>query len=342
MDDVFDLFAHKRSFVRSKHHPSGLTTAMRLKPPPDAADGYEDGFIASPECFITVKRIDVNRTFVDEERGLGRLAFLFYLGGQRIVEFAGFGQRRLNGPSFYVYHFPPGVRKRNTWSQGDYERVVAVSFWTDRLPEIVEDVLGPNEMMSALRARTDQYPILLQRPLTLEMEQAARHVLLPSIHASLLPHLLIAKANELLCLGLDSVLLSLTSTNSPIDRLQAQVRHACQILEREIRNPPTVSELARAVRLSVNTLTREFAKTYGIGIPEFVTHQRMKAAHHALTETDRPLKRISYDIGYQHTSNFCAAFKRHFGRTPTEVRRTGMSDLGFSALDRNGGPPQSA
>ena len=28
----------------------------------------------------------------------------------------------------------------------------------------------------------------------------------------------------------------------------------------------------------------------------------------------------AYDVGYRHTSNFCLAFKRHFGRTAHRLR----------------------
>ena len=326
--------------MRSGSHPSGLSTAMRLEPPPGAAVGYEDGFIASSECFITVKQIVAKQTFAEEARGLGRFVFFFHLGGERIIDISGFGTRHLSGPSFYVSYLPPGAIRRSTWVQGGHETIVAVGFWADRLPKVIKDVLGPNSMLRTLNSMTDHDPILLQCPLSIEMEQAARNLLLPRVHRVLLSHFLVTKANELLCLGLDSVLSALNPNTCDLDvsssmalqmnRLESQIRCASQILEREIRNPPSVLELARIVKLPASTFAREFWNTYGVGVPEFLSHQRMKAAHNALVTTDLPLKKISYDVGYQHTSNFCAAFKRHFGRTPTEVRRSSLHGAGLS------------
>ena len=333
MASLFDQLeaAYGSCFVRSESHPSGLKTAMRLEPPPDIAVGYEDGFIISPECFVTVKRIEANRTFAEEERGLGRLVFLFHLGGQRIVGISGFGERCLGGPSFYGYYLPPGTMKKTTWIQGSCETVVAVGFWPQRLPRVIKDVLGSNSMLQTLNSEPNGDPIFLQSSLSLEMERAARDVLLPKVHRSLLSYFLMTKANELLCLGFDAVISALNPRASQSTELQSQIRRACQILEREIQNPPSVLELAQNVRLSAGTLVREFGNIYGVGIPEFLSHQRMKAAHHALVTTDLPLKKISYDVGYQHTSNFCTAFKRHFGRTPTEVRRASGQCVGLRA-----------
>ena len=306
---------------------------MRLQPPSDAAVGYEDAYAALPECFITVKQIAANRRFEDEVRGLNRVLFLFHLNGQRTVDINGAGTCRLNGPSFYFQYLPRGTTKMNTWIAGDHETVVAISFDADRAPKIVEDALGTRSVLNALSPMADGRPILLRCPLSLEMEQAARNTLRPSVHASLLPHFVMIKANELLCLGLDSILFALDSQLSKEEKLQSRIRHVGQILEREIQNPPSVAELSKVVKLPVDVLAREFWKIYGVNVTEFLMHQRMKMAHHALVTTDIPLKRISYDVGYQHTSNFCTAFKRHFGRTPTEVRRAVERDTCIDSLE---------
>jgi AraC-like DNA-binding protein len=46
----------------------------------------------------------------------------------------------------------------------------------------------------------------------------------------------------------------------------------------------------------------------------------MHRAHHMLTSTALPLKQIAHELGYNHTSNFCLAFKRNFGITPRQAR----------------------
>ena len=322
---MFKQLADGRSFVAGSGHPSGLATATRLTPPPERASGYEDAFIASPELVITARHIDAAKSFADEERGLGRLAFVFHLGGERRVEISGIGTCHLNGPSFNVHYLPPGSRKRSTWCSGGRETAVVIGFWAGRLPQAVQDALGPESALRKLCPQGDGTAVWLERPLSAEMEQAARQVLYPKVHGSLLSAFLVAKANELLCLGLDSVFLEWQPQASASRRLQSQVRRAIALLERDLRNTPSTNELARSVDLPVASLVYEFQRTYGMAVPEFVMHLRMKAAHEALLHTDQPLKRISYEIGYQHTSNFCTAFKRYFGRTPTEARRAGVA-----------------
>ena len=66
---------------------------------------------------------------------------------------------------------------------------------------------------------------------------------------------------------------------------------------------------------------REFQTSFCVTVPEFISRLRLKRAYDAVLTTDQPLKLISYEVGYQHTSNFCNAFKRLYGRTPTDLRR---------------------
>ena len=212
------------------------------------------------------------------------------------------------------------MREKNTWVQGGGETAVAIGFSADKPPKVIEDVLAPTSILRVLNANACDEPILFKQPLPLEMELAARHILLPGLHASLLRHFLVAKADELMCLGLDAILSASDSMKPPISEPQSKIRYVCQILETRIQRPPSVLELAQAVRLPANILARKFTETYGTSIARFLLHQRMKAALHALLTTNLPLKRISYDVGYRHVSNFCAAFKRHYGRTPTEMR----------------------
>lgn len=299
-------------------HPIGLPIAHRIVPPQSVARGYEDAFIASPECLVTTKRIEVSQGFVDQEHGFGRLAFVFHLNGQRIVDISGLGKRHLNGPSFSVHYLPSGATKKSTWMTKDRETAVVIGFWPHTPPQVVSKLLRQVPEIQRLLPICESKPMWLERPLTIEMEQAARFILSPRVHPALFPDILMNKVNELLCLGIDALMSSPHAER--LNTVQAKLQQARQIIETNLRDVPSAAELARRVDLPASTFSVEFQQEIDISLSDFKLQLQMKKAHHLLVTTGLPLKSVSYEVGYHHASNFCTAFRRYFGRTPTEVR----------------------
>ena len=325
-----------RAHGRLLDHPIEPKIGMRMEPPRSVAAGYEDLFLTSPDCLMTVRKVDANRAFDEEERGLGRLSFVFHLGGQRAVDVSGFGSYSLQGPTFGVQYMPVGATKTSTWTGGDHVTMVVVGFWIDRLPTIVRDVLRKNPSLSTLGHSRDTDPIAFSNALTIEMEQAARQVFYTDIHPTILPHYVASKANELISLALDALIRPTEQPRTDDMDVTDQLRYAREILMRDLQEPPTVKALAQAIDMPVRTLTTKFRSTYGSSIPKFISQERLKKAYHAIVTTDAPLKTIGYDVGYQHTSNFCSAFKEHFGKTPKETKLAAKRMARHRRSDRSG------
>ncbi len=88
----------------------------------------------------------------------------------------------------------------------------------------------------------------------------------------------------------------------------------------EIRQAPTLSELAALCKLSVRQLTRGFRTSRGCSIGEHVTRARLKNAQQMLA-TEQSVKAIAYSLGFASPSSFSYAFRRALGETPREFRR---------------------
>jgi AraC-like DNA-binding protein len=318
MRDMMERLTDGRSFSRAPSHPSGLAQAARVLPPERLGDGYEDAYLPSPEFVITAKQITARRTFSDEEPGLGRLVFIFHLQGRRIIDLAG-ERHELDGPAFAVCYQAEGVPKRSTWLEGDRETAVVVGFWPTDPPSVLRGPGGPSAWRSVF-AHGGRRAGWLKQPLSLEMEQASRLILAPKVHATVLPHFLITKANELLCLGCDAVLGVEASAQDPHAAINAKQSQVLQIIEQHLQDVPPLAELAAEVGLPPIGLSAKFQAAFGCSVPEYVLERRMRKAEHLLASTDRPLKQVAYEVGYRHTSNFCLAFKRHFGRTAHRLR----------------------
>ena len=83
----------------------------------------------------------------------------------------------------------------------------------------------------------------------------------------------------------------------------------------------TVEKLGRPVGLSRSALAERFAQVMGEPIFAFLTRWRLHLAAEALLTTDRAIRAIAKDAGYESAGAFSAAFKRAFRRPPTAWRR---------------------
>jgi AraC-like DNA-binding protein len=81
-------------------------------------------------------------------------------------------------------------------------------------------------------------------------------------------------------------------------------------------------DLARRCGCSVRHFTRLFRGHFGVSIHARQTQLRLEKARQLLCETDARVSDIALDSGYRHLGLFTAVFKKHFGVTPSEVRRS--------------------
>lgn len=88
---------------------------------------------------------------------------------------------------------------------------------------------------------------------------------------------------------------------------------------RELREPPTLAELAGLCHLSVRQLTRAFRASRGCSIGEHVAHSRIDHARRLLA-TEPSVKAVAYTLGFSSPSSFCFAFRRATGETPQQFR----------------------
>jgi len=84
---------------------------------------------------------------------------------------------------------------------------------------------------------------------------------------------------------------------------------------------PSLDELAGMFGRSARALNEEFCREYGKPIVSFISEQRLGQAHHAILETEVPLKVLAQRLGFSQVSHFSTAFRRQFGYPPGRVRR---------------------
>ncbi len=108
-------------------------------------------------------------------------------------------------------------------------------------------------------------------------------------------------------------------TTSGLRRIEL-AQEAKLILDQRLASPPTAEELARLLGTNQTTLRHQFKETFGISIMAYVTGRRLEAAQILLREGTLQIAEIAYRLGYSEPTNFAAAYRRYFGRSPKADR----------------------
>jgi len=77
--------------------------------------------------------------------------------------------------------------------------------------------------------------------------------------------------------------------------------------------------------MSESTLRRKL-KAEGTSIQEIKDQTRMGFGLHLLQTTKKSISIIAQECGYQSQSRFTSRFKDRFGLTPTELRKTKLTE----------------
>lgn len=97
---------------------------------------------------------------------------------------------------------------------------------------------------------------------------------------------------------------------------------ALEIIEQRLCEPMNAADLAKACFMSYSGLQKLFAYALGRPVSEYITKRRLSRASKELISTDKSITDIALDYQYNSPEAFSRAFKRFWGISPGEFRRT--------------------
>jgi AraC family transcriptional regulator len=208
-------------------------------------------------------------------------------------------------------NFFPGGQTLNGHSTGGMQRLLLCRFPSGRLQQLLErdiDWSAP-QMLAGLNIRDPEVRGGLGR--------IAREMATPGLAAPALIEAL--GAAVLIDLGryLD---LNQSSRGENSGKLAAwQVRRISDYVDTNL-NMPRLADLAQLCGISVRHLVRAFKASTGQTVHRFLAAQQLQKARMLLEQSDRPLKVIAAELGFQHPASFSVAFRRACGETPSAFR----------------------
>lgn len=101
------------------------------------------------------------------------------------------------------------------------------------------------------------------------------------------------------------------------------LRHVLNRIEDEIVEELDIEELAASYSLSSVHLQRLFKFAFGLPLASYIRSRRLSASIESLFKTDFNVLDIANEYGFEYEQTYIRAFKREFGLTPGELRKTG-------------------
>jgi AraC-like DNA-binding protein len=96
-----------------------------------------------------------------------------------------------------------------------------------------------------------------------------------------------------------------------------------RLLLDNLARPITVREVAAAVHLSERHTERLFRSVTGDSLMSTLRRLRLELAAQLLLDASNTVTQVAHAAGYSDVRPFSTAFRRHYGTTPTDYRRTG-------------------
>jgi two-component system, response regulator YesN len=109
------------------------------------------------------------------------------------------------------------------------------------------------------------------------------------------------------------------SNSNPADT-KNQIDQIIQYIHNNIEKDIRRNEIADAVFLNPDYLSRLFKKEVGVPLKEYIMLCKMKEAQALLKTTNLPISMIAVKVGYTNFSHFSQVYKKMLGVTPVEDR----------------------
>jgi AraC-like DNA-binding protein len=113
--------------------------------------------------------------------------------------------------------------------------------------------------------------------------------------------------------------------NAPQDHsvgaIPTKIAKAAKMIREQHKEPLSLGDVAGAVDLSRERLSRLFHESLGVGFSEYLNQTRLATARELLTSTEIPITEVAYESGFQSLSQFNRRFKDAEGISPTMHRK---------------------
>lgn len=100
-----------------------------------------------------------------------------------------------------------------------------------------------------------------------------------------------------------------------------RIHRALESIHNNPQYPWTLDLLAEQVNMSRATLNRHFNETVGVPPMTYILNWRITKAYQLIKHSTNTIEQIADLVGFSSARTLAKSFQRHYGMTPTELRR---------------------
>ncbi|WP_350291470.1 AraC family transcriptional regulator [uncultured Croceitalea sp.] len=99
-----------------------------------------------------------------------------------------------------------------------------------------------------------------------------------------------------------------------------QLNKAKDLLLENLENPPSLTELSKAIGFNTTRLKKEFKAIFGVPVFKYLQNERLTSAHKLISENEATVQEAAWQVGYDSLSSFSNAFAKKFGYRPSQIK----------------------
>lgn len=107
------------------------------------------------------------------------------------------------------------------------------------------------------------------------------------------------------------------SVSGEITKLDPSIK----FMNSEFKQNPPLEEIASKSNLAPNYFHRVFRKNFGLTPYNYMFRLRMEIAIRLLTTTNKSVKEVAFESGYDNEFYFYRQFKKHYGYSPGKLKK---------------------
>jgi len=88
----------------------------------------------------------------------------------------------------------------------------------------------------------------------------------------------------------------------------------------------SLTELAKLSGCSLATFKRKFNKYFNQSPAKYLLQKKLEKAYQLLAIQTNSISDIAYNCGFEHVNHFNKAFKKHYGKSPSQIRLSQKDD----------------
>jgi len=102
---------------------------------------------------------------------------------------------------------------------------------------------------------------------------------------------------------------------------------AIHFIETEYERIESVRDIAEHINMNYHTLRERFRRETRLRLKDFLTRTRIDKAVEQLTDSNRLIKEIAWEVGFKHEGQMIRSFRKYLNTTPQNIRTNGRIAL---------------